>query len=62
MTDRERKVTQLRRLIRTAHEENYDFVYLPVGDAKVIVRLLEVYDGKEDRTEKAVLLRDRSDT
>ena len=62
MTDLERKVAQLRRLIRTAHEENYDFVYLPVGDAKVIVRLLEVYDGKEDRTEKAVLLRDRSDT
>ena len=47
MTDRERKVAQLRRLIRTAHEENYDFVYLPVGDAKVIVRLLEVYDIKE---------------
>jgi len=47
MTDRERKVAQLRRLIRTAHEENYDFVYLPVGEAKVIVRLLEVYDIKE---------------
>lgn len=41
MTDRERKVKQLRHLIKVAHEENYDFVYLPVGDAKTIVRLLE---------------------
>ena len=41
MTDRERKVKQLRHLIKVAHEENYDFVYLPVGDAKTVVRLLE---------------------
>jgi len=41
MTDRERKVKQLRHLIKVAHEENCDFVYLPVGDAKTIVRLLE---------------------
>ena len=55
MTDRERKVAQLRRLIRTAHEENYDFVYLPVGDAKVIVRLLDERKEveKDDKTRAA---------
>jgi hypothetical protein len=54
MTDRERKVRQLRKLIKAAHNENYDFVYLPVGDAKTIIRLLEEQeivlveqDGKE---------------
>ena len=41
MTDRERKVKKLRYLIKVAHEENYDFVYLTVGEAKTIVRLLE---------------------
>jgi len=41
MTDRERVVKKLRQLIKAAHEENYDFVYLDVGKAKTIVRLLE---------------------
>ena len=41
MTDRERVVQRLRKLIKAAHSENYDFVYIPVGTAKVIVRLLE---------------------
>ena len=41
MTDRERVVTRLKKLIKAAHNENYDFVYIPVGTAKVIVRLLE---------------------
>lgn len=45
MTDAERKVKQLKRLIKTAHNENYDFVYVPVGDAKTIVRLLERKEG-----------------
>ena len=55
MTDRERKVKQLKKLVKTAHNENYDFVYLPVGDAKTIIRLLEDQeiklirqDGKEE--------------
>lgn len=47
MTDRERKVKQLRRLIAVAHAENYDFVYMPVGDAKTIVRLLEEQERGE---------------
>lgn len=57
MTDRERKVRQLRKLIKAAHNENYDFVWLPVGDAKTIIRLLEEQeillepdDGKEVKT------------
>ena len=41
MTDRERVVTRLNKLITAAHNENYDFVYITVGTAKVIVRLLE---------------------
>ena len=45
MKDAERKVKQLRRLIETAHAENYDFVYMPVGDAKTIVKLLSREEG-----------------
>ena len=41
MTDTERVLKRLKTLITVAHEENYDFVYMPVGTAKVIVRLLE---------------------
>ena len=41
MTDRERVVQRLRKLIKAAHNENYDFIYIPVGTAKVIVPLLE---------------------
>ena len=54
MTDRERKVRQLKKLIKAAHNENYDFVYLPVGDAKTIIRLLEEQDivlFEQDRKE-----------
>ena len=40
MTDTERVVLRLKRLIKAAHNENYDFVYSPVGTAKLIVRLL----------------------
>ena len=39
----DRKIEQLRRLLQTAHYENYDFVYLPVGDAVTVVELLEDY-------------------
>ena len=41
MTDTERVMARLRRLIKAAHNENYDFIYIPVGTAKLIVRLLE---------------------
>lgn len=55
MTDTERVVLRLKRLIKAAHNENYDFVYIPVGTAKLIVRLLEGEDpahGKAtDRTD-----------
>ena len=40
MSDMERTIKRLERLIKTAHYENYDFVYIPVGTAKTIVRLL----------------------
>lgn len=43
MTDLDRKIEQLRRLLQTAHYENYEFVYLPVGDALTVVELLEDY-------------------
>ena len=41
MTDRERVVAKLKKLVKAAHNENYDFVYIPVGTAKLIIRLLE---------------------
>ena len=41
MTDRERVVNRLKRLIKTAHHDAMDFVYVTVGTAGVIVRLLE---------------------
>lgn len=41
MTDTERVLKRLKTLITVAHEVNYDFVYIPVGTAKLIVRLLE---------------------
>ena len=41
MTDRERTVKRMKRLIENADDENYDFVYLNVGTARTIVRLLE---------------------
>jgi hypothetical protein len=41
MTDRERVVNRLKRLIKAAHNDSRDFVYVTVGTAGVIVRLLE---------------------
>ena len=41
MTDTERVKKRLTSLIQAAHNENYDFVYIPVGTAKLIVKLLE---------------------
>ena len=41
MTDCERVVNRLKRLIKTAHHDARDFVYVTVGTAGVIVRLLE---------------------
>lgn len=41
MTDRERVVNRLKRLIKAAHNENYDFIYIPVGTANLIVKMLE---------------------
>ena len=41
MTDTERVLKRLKTLIVVAHEVNYDFVYIPVGTAKLIVKLLE---------------------
>ena len=41
MTEAERVKKRLTRLIKAAHNENYDFVYIPVGTAKLIVKLLE---------------------
>lgn len=41
MTDRELIIRRLTRLIKAAHNEMSDFVFIPVGTAKVIIRLLE---------------------
>ena len=41
MTDRERTVKNMKLLIDNADDENYNFVYLNVGTARTIVRLLE---------------------
>ena len=41
MTDRECAVNRLKRLIKAAHNDSRDFVYVTVGTAGVIVRLLE---------------------
>lgn len=49
MSNVDRKIEQLRRLLQTAHYENYDFVYLPVGDALTVVELLEEYKRKEGK-------------
>ena len=46
MTDRERVVTRLKKLIKATHNENRDFVYVTVGTARVIVRLLEEQEGR----------------
>ena len=47
MTDRERVVTRLKKLIKTAHNDARDFVYVTVGTASVIVRLLEEQEPTE---------------
>lgn len=60
MTDRERVIGRLRRLIRTAHNENYDFVYIPVGTAKVIVRMLEEQEAERNERKETVFQRDRA--
>ena len=49
MTDTERVVNRLKKLIKTAHNENYDFVYIPVGTARVIIRLLEERETPKDQ-------------
>jgi hypothetical protein len=47
VTDLDRKIAQLRRLLYATHYEDYDFIYLPVTDAITIVRLLEEFRRKE---------------
>ena len=47
MTDRERVVNRLKRLIEAAHNENYDFIYIPVGTAKLIVKMLEKQEAQK---------------
>ena len=51
MTDVDRKIAQLRRLLYATHDEDYDFIYLPASDARTIVRLLEEY--RRDEKERA---------
>ena len=46
MTDRERVVDHLKRLIKATHNEMSDFVHITVGTARVIVRLLEEQEGR----------------
>ena len=49
MTDTERVVNRLKKLVKAAHNENYDFVYIPVGTARVIIRLLEERETPKDQ-------------
>lgn len=49
MTDREIVVRRLKRLIQTAHNDMSDFVFVTVGTANVIVRLLEEQKWAEDK-------------
>ena len=52
LTDTERVRNRLTRLIKAAHNENYDFVYIPVGTAKLILKLLEERSEKHGSEEK----------
>lgn len=47
MTDIDRKIAQLRKLLYATHDEDYDFIYLPASDARTIVQLLEEYKRRE---------------
>ena len=51
MTDTERVIARLKKLVKAAHNENYDFVYIPVGTARVIIRLLEERDKEQENQE-----------
>ena len=53
MTDTDRVRRRLTRLIEAAHHENYDFVYIPVGTAKLILKLLE--EKEEDHVRKTAV-------
>ena len=52
MTDRERVVNRLKRLIKATHDEGCDFVYIPVGTAKLIVKMLEEQVRNYEETKK----------
>jgi len=52
MTDTERVRRRLTRLIEAAHHENYDFVYIPVGTAKLILKLIDERSEKDGSEEK----------
>ena len=52
MTETERVRIRLTRLIKAAHNENYDFVYIPVGTAKLILKLLDERSEKHGSEEK----------
>lgn len=41
MTDQERTIKKLNQLLKTANDENYDFIYIRTATAKTIVRLLQ---------------------
>ena len=51
MTDLDRKIAQLRRLLYATHYEDYDFIYLPAPDALTIARLLEDYRRERQNAE-----------
>ena len=59
MTETERVRKRLTRLIQAAHNENYDFVYIPVGTAKLILKLLDER-GEKSETDKVRASTDRS--
>ena len=51
MSDLDRKIAQLRKLLYVTHDDDYDFIYLPAADALTIVRLLEDYRRERQNAE-----------
>ena len=48
MTDQERTIKKLSQLLKTANDENYDFIYIRAATAKTIIRLLQG-EGKAEK-------------
>ena len=52
MKDTDNLVKRLKRGIEAAHGDNGDFVYITIGEAKKILKLIEEDREKEEQPEK----------